>query len=153
MKGDPWPQELVERMMSLMKDGTRTIPQMASELGVSRNAVIGKMHRLKMAVSGSFKPRPKGRTPKPKLIGHSDRFDPERAKARVRKPMPQFVAEPVVRRPIDVPVPPSLNFSLVALTDKHCHWPHGDGPNWDFCGHPVEDGPYCAAHKRLAVGR
>lgn len=136
-----WTDERVDRLKTLYAEGL-SCSQIASEIGhVSRNSIIGKVHRLKLErrgansnrlVNGS-KPGPK---PKPKA---------ERAfRPRVTHESPEIKA---MRCAEVVP----LNIGLEALNETTCKWPYGDGP-WTFCGNGALKGlPYCASHQALGT--
>lgn len=146
-----WTDERVELLKRLWADGL-SASQIAAELGgVTRNAVIGKVHRL--SLSGRAKqtnaaPRPRrARAPRaqrpqrPMTIGNT-------ALKVERAPQPRRlqVAEDVV-----VPIP--LRTPLLALGEKTCRWPIGDPTEEDFsfCGHaPRDSAPYCEYHSRVA---
>lgn len=60
--------------------------------------------------------------------------------------------KPTAIKPAAVsPAGPPLNLSLNDLEPHHCRWPYGDGP-FVFCGHPKDEGSYCAYHARQARG-
>jgi GcrA cell cycle regulator len=110
----------------------------AGALGLTRNAVIGKVSRMNLSAEGGVprsraapKPKPK---PKPKL-----------------KP-----PAPLMRPAVPVPdvAPLSLNVDIMALTSTACKWPVNDGNPYRFCGvgKPAEGGPYCAFHASVASG-
>jgi GcrA cell cycle regulator len=145
-----WSDHRVEQLKKLWEAGL-SASQIAAELGnVTRNAVIGKVHRLGLA----------GR---PKLVS----FD---RPPRERKPrMARFVQEP--RRPTRVAlalaeavaveatptydnvVPISQRLALVDLNEAVCHFPIGDpaSPDFFFCGgKALPSLPYCAHHSRIA---
>ena len=144
-----WTDERVELLKKLWAEGL-SASQIAAELGgVTRNAVIGKVHRLQL--SGRAKqnggPRPHraraartARAPRPMTIGNT-------ALKLERAPMPR-------RIPIeDIVVPIPLRKSILALNEKTCRWPIGDPTDEDFsfCGHnPRESSPYCEYHARVA---
>ena len=152
-----WTDERVELLKKLWADGL-SASQIASQLGgVTRNAVIGKVHRLNL--SGRAKPastqtrprkarqstapasRPSSR---PMVSGNNAlKMQPTPAPRRVQ-----------VQVPIeDLVVPISLKVSLLALNDQMCKWPIGDPgtENFHFCGHRNFNGlPYCEYHSRLA---
>lgn len=145
-----WTDERVELLKRLWADGL-SASQIAAELGgVTRNAVIGKVHRL--ALSGRAKqsgtPRPRRpraprqpRAARPVTIGNT-------ALKIQRAPMPRRL--PVLE---DVVVPIPLKKSIVELNEHTCRWPLGDPTEeaFSFCGHePRESGPYCEYHSRVA---
>ncbi len=147
-----WTDERVERLGKLWIEG-RSASQIAAELGegVSRNAVIGKIHRLGLA----------GRT-MPPLGSEPDRPKPKVAvKAPSRSPAVE--AEPVRDiRPFvqpraiqasDVVIPFSDRVTIMDLRETMCKWPLGDptSSEFRFCGCRSQGGaPYCTAHARVA---
>lgn len=160
-----WTEERVELLKKLWAEGL-SASQIAAQLGgVSRNAVIGKVHRLKLsgrARSTSSAPRAKkaprassGGTRTPSRAGSGRSMSAPTIGATALKP--QYVAEAVAEaelRPIeDIVVPIPRKLTLVELTDRTCKWPIGDPLNEDFhfCGHDSdESSPYCTYHARLA---
>ena len=157
-----WTDERVEQLKKLWSEGL-SASQIAAQLGgVSRNAVIGKVHRLKLSSRGRATAAP-ARQKKP--------AQPTAAKAPVR-PAPvarpvaqsigsnalqtQFNAEPAPRQPVrnvDNVLPISRHLQLVQLNDRTCKWPNGDplSEDFNFCGNDAPDtGPYCAFHARIA---
>ena len=162
-----WTDERVETLRRLWAEGL-SASQLAAQLGgVSRNAVIGKVHRLKLSSRGRAAPaqaRQKKPASKPNGAPKAPTKGPSGGGSRA---MPQsigatalsaeFDAEPVARqahRPSqDVVIPISRRLKLVELTDRTCKWPNGDPLHEDFhfCGHAsAETGPYCAYHAKLA---
>ncbi len=105
-----------------------------------RNAVIGKVHRLKLAgretVEACRPPRPRKTT---------DRVAWNKSERMERAPQPAAPQAPP--KPIE---PVSLEIPIIELRPGQCKWPHGDGP-FLFCGHTADAGAvYCAFHKRIA---
>jgi GcrA cell cycle regulator len=150
-----WTDERVELLKKLWSDGL-SASQIATQLGgVSRNAVIGKVHRL--SLSGRAKPAATGPRPPRKPRPASPPRHPRAyiagntALKMHAHPVPRRAPNPV---PIeDLVVPISLNVSLVALNDQMCKWPIGDpgADGFHFCGHRNFNGlPYCEYHARLA---
>ena len=175
-----WTDERVEVLKKMWGEG-QSASVIAKELGgVTRNAVIGKVHRLGLSnrvTSTTAKPAAK-----------------EKAKAQVRAkpaapatpaapPKPAApatetvrVTPPAVRKiiPAGQPLPPqpsaneispealakvsevektAKKISLMELTEKTCKWPVGDPATEDFwfCGLAVKAGkPYCEAHVGVA---
>ncbi|MBZ0230036.1 MAG: GcrA cell cycle regulator [Bauldia sp.] len=152
-----WTDERVELLKKLWIDGL-SASQIAAQLGgVTRNAVIGKVHRLNL----SGRAKPASTTPRPRKAGRAA-SPPPRPSARTyvagntalkihAHPAPRRVPSPV---PIeDLVVPISLNVSLMDLNDSMCKWPIGDptAENFCFCGHRNFNGlPYCEYHSRIA---
>lgn len=175
-----WTDERVETLKKMWGEG-KSASQIAKELGgVTRNAVIGKVHRLglsnrnggggssaakteakeKPAAAAKPIPAPKP-APEPK---------PEPIAAAPSAPVP--FRKPIV--PAGQPLPPqpstneispealakvnevekkALKLSLMELTERTCKWPVGDPATDDFwfCGLPSQAGkPYCEAHIGVA---
>lgn len=148
-----WTDDRVEQLKKLWESGL-SASQIAAELGnVTRNAVIGKVHRL--GLSGRAKspstttPRPRKARPAPHMV-------------RVARPVSRgntalataFEAE-VEPDPIAVDnvVPMAQRLTLLQLNESTCHWPIGDPSSSDFyfCGgRALQSLPYCAHHSRIA---
>lgn len=153
-----WTDERVELLKRLWAEGL-SASQIAGQMGgVSRNAVIGKVHRLKLAGRG----RASASQPRQKKV-----MQPGVSKAPPRPPRPMtttvganalqvmFDAEPVAMRRAaeDVVVPISRKLGLLDLTEKTCKWPNGDplSETFSFCGNDAgESSPYCKYHARVA---
>ncbi len=147
-----WTDERVELLKRLWAEGL-SASQVAGQLGgVTRNAVIGKVHRLSLsarAKSGGGLPRqhrPKAPRPqrpqRPLTIGNN-------ALKMSALPQPRRLPAPIEN--VVVPIP--LRASILTLTDRTCKWPIGDPTDeaFCFCGHePRDPSPYCTYHARLA---
>ena len=160
-----WTDERVELLRKLWSEGL-SASQIAAQLGgVSRNAVIGKVHRLKLSSRGRTTAAPARQ--KKAVQGTTVQKSVARAAATATRHVTssigatalqvQFDAEPVARqvlRPVqDVVVPISRRLELTQLTERTCKWPNGDplAEDFNFCGNDVgESGPYCGYHSRLA---
>ncbi|MDZ5697146.1 GcrA family cell cycle regulator [Chelativorans sp. M5D2P16] len=156
-----WTDERVELLKKLWAEGL-SASQIAAQLGgVSRNAVIGKVHRLKLSSRG----RATSTAPRQKTSGSSG--GGTRRQQRSTRPVATSVGATALKvrfeedavayqdlRPVeDVVVPISRNLQLVELTERTCKWPNGDPLETDFsfCGNDTgETGPYCTFHSRLA---
>jgi GcrA cell cycle regulator len=150
-----WTDERVELLKKLWSDGL-SASQIAAQLGgVTRNAVIGKVHRLSLsgrAKPASSTPRPrKARPATPHRPGSRAFVSGNNALKVHAQPAPRRTPAPV---PIeDLVVPISLNVSLLALNDQMCKWPIGDpgADGFHFCGHRSFNSlPYCEYHSRVA---
>jgi len=139
-----WSEPRVTTLRTLWLDGL-SASQIAKQLGgVTRNAVIGKIHRL--GLSGRGAPSKPGRAP---------RISPPRTTSRVRRAPPARAAPVAPPRPVPpAPAPegPGLVADLVHLGAHACKWPIGDpkSPDFTFCGRRT-DGRYCAAHEAVGV--
>ena len=146
-----WTDERVELLKKLWADGL-SASQIANELGsVTRNAVIGKVHRL--GLSGRAKslsssaPRPR----KPRA--HSLlRVRPQMRGNTALALSYEFDHEPE-QELIENIIPIGQRCSLLELTEDKCRWPIGDPgqPDFFFCGGKTTTGiPYCGYHARVA---
>ena len=173
-----WTDERVELLKKLWSDGL-SASQIAAQLGgVSRNAVIGKVHRLKLSGRGkTTKTTSRTKKPAETIVNNvasavrANRPTPAQpvAAAVAAASQPQassigatalkmeFVADAVSevkeQPSTDVVVPMSRHLSLLQLSENTCKWPVGDPLSEDFyfCGADAgESGPYCAFHAKLA---
>ena len=132
-----WSDDRVEQLKSLWTEGL-SASQIARALGgVTRNAVIGKVHRLGLA--GRASP---SRSERPRVA-----MSPKPASMRSHVP-----AAPVVEEdPLQLE---DGNFATVlTISDRMCRWPIGDpsATEFHFCGRAPKSGsPYCEAHARKA---
>ena len=156
-----WTNEIVEQLKQHWIDG-KSASQIASLLGngVTRNAVIGKVHRLGLSgratAPSATIPRPRRTAPPPahRVAGPRLGSSPPRvmrgatALALAAETLPE-VQEPEFE---SVVVPMSLRVTIVELKESMCRWPLGDPATSEFryCGSPAASGPYCAYHGGLA---
>ena len=147
-----WTDERVESLKKLWLDGI-SASQIAKQLGgVTRNAVIGKVHRL--GLSGRATPsqpaRPVFKAPRPPRPVSTAPAMPR----RVAAPAPIAAAPAVVAEtPLPVLVEERGSATVLTLGAHMCKWPIGD-PSTDeftFCGkRSGDEGPYCVEHARVA---
>ena len=175
-----WTDERVEILKKMWGEG-QSASQIAKELGgVTRNAVIGKVHRLGLSNRATSNSSAKSE-PKPKAAPKAE----AKAAAPKEAPSPK-AAEPAAEKPSNVtplrrqiipagqPLPPqpsaneispealarvseiekkAKKLTLLELTERTCKWPVGDPatPDFWFCGLPTQTGkPYCEAHVGVA---
>ncbi len=153
-----WTEERVARLSKLWADGL-SASQVAAELGgVTRNAVIGKVHRL--GLSGRVKPAASSTSRTKRRTQSSARYKARSGRSTARTSGANALkldvdAEIRYRpKPIeDVVIPISKKLELMNLTEDTCKWPTGDPqrPGFSFCGHKSkETTPYCEYHSKLA---
>ncbi len=133
-----WTDEKVQKLKDLWKKG-HTASQIAQMLGdTTRNAVIGKAHRLNL----------EARAPSKSLNNAGGSSNPQKVQ---RRPSQQ----PLTRKQkfqsilLDKNFEPEKPKSLEELTEKTCKWPigHPNEESFYFCGRkPEEDFPYCKLH-------
>jgi GcrA cell cycle regulator len=134
-----WTQERVETLKKLWAQGLSASLIASCMGGVTRNAVIGKVCRLRL-------PQRKSREcykPQRKPLWR------ERTVTRAPKSVPTFI-------PVAEPIPAHSDVARVdfeGLEPHHCRWPVGEPgkPGFGFCGHSRAEGlPYCAGHAQRA---
>ncbi|MGH6986510.1 MAG: GcrA family cell cycle regulator [Caulobacteraceae bacterium] len=142
-----WTDERVETLKKLWLDGL-SASQIAKHLGgVTRNAVIGKVHRL--GLSGRATPSQPSRTlfktprpPRPAVSSGS----------HLRRPVERHVVSHPAPKPAPYVEQPGTA-TVLTLGAHMCKWPIGDpsSDSFTFCGRrAAEEGPYCVEHARLA---
>jgi GcrA cell cycle regulator len=145
-----WTDERVETLRKLWLDGL-SASQIAKQLGgVTRNAVIGKVHRL--GLSGRATPsqpaRPVFKAPRPArpvMSAPQPHRRPAELAATPAEPPPAPRVAPYVEQPGTA--------TVLTLGAHMCKWPIGDpaADGFTFCGRRSStEGPYCAEHARLA---
>jgi GcrA cell cycle regulator len=148
-----WTEDRVGALKKLWLEG-QSASQIAKALGggVTRNAVIGKVHRLG-------------------LSGRAAPSQPARATFRPARPRPAqpVMAQPSAPRRIEAvaprpngpvpptpPAPPIVDLpgtaTVMTLGAHMCKWPIGDPSSreFSFCGRRASEGVYCVEHARVA---
>lgn len=151
-----WTDERVELLKKLWSEGL-SASQIAGRLGgVTRNAVIGKVHRLGLS----------GRATTSRIKSHRPRArEASAVKRTVRPARPAVAGNPAVRAlytPETEPFSPAVEELVIplherktiqTLTGSCCRWPIGDPQlaEFHFCGKEKVAGlPYCEHHARRA---
>jgi GcrA cell cycle regulator len=148
-----WTDERVEALKKLWSEGL-SASHIAAELGgVTRNAVIGKVHRLGLAGRAksptSSAPRPR----KPRPHGHMLRVSRPSVRGNTALAHAYELEAEAEPELVDNVIPMGQRRTLLELTESTCHWPIGDPgqPDFFFCGgQTVANLPYCAYHSRVA---
>ena len=155
-----WTDERVEILKKLWTEGL-SASQIANRLGgVTRNAVIGKVHRLGLSgrttTSRAKAPRPRRRAaPKTTSRGGGGVFRSQGNTALKAYYEADPDAEPnLVPAPVEeLVIPLHERASILTLKENMCRWPIGDPGEDDFhfCGRSSDQGtPYCEFHSRVA---
>ena len=139
-----WTDERVELLTDLWGKGL-SASQIAGQLGgVTRNAVIGKVHRLglpKRGTASRIYSKPKKSKPKQKSTPLLFR-SPELPRA-------------VIYNGLRFPPQPKQLVAFTDLKKGQCKFIHGDpakGKAWGYCGKPTEPGSsYCADCDRIVT--
>jgi GcrA cell cycle regulator len=170
-----WTEERVELLKKLWMEGL-SASQIAGILGegVTRNAVIGKVHRLKL--SGRAKPassaprvrsapRSNGVRRLPSSSGRTSSSIGGMMKSRsmgggggihgatALKLDQEFETDVYIAPVQELEIPEAQRLTLLQLNEQTCKWPIGDPltPDFFFCGgHAEENKPYCEFHSRRA---
>ena len=140
----PWTPERIEQLRNCVSSGL-SCSQIAAEIGVTRNAVIGKIHRLGLS---SGRPAAPARSCPPRA--RRPRHSPQRQYLRL-----MFAQAPGVAGEDAEPAAVEImqRCSLLELAPNKCRWPLGDPCAADFayCGNEAVAGfSYCAGHARMA---
>lgn len=156
-----WTDKRIELVKKFWAKGW-SARQIAAELccGITRNAVIGKVHRL--GLSGRAKSSP----PFGPKINPNPRPYKKRASKRLMDERGVMNNGPATAEQLDVAravyedaneVMESYRSALVCSIDElsvdTCRWPLGDPstPDFRYCGErPLTSLPYCGSHSRMA---
>ena len=140
-----WTAERVELLKSRFEAGL-SCREIADDIGVSRNAVIGKLSRLNLTREESGDRRRPAR--KDAANGHRPR-----TVRSLRSRMLLTLCADSQPAADDEPIHNEHCCSLLELSDERCRWPISTPGAEDFCfcgNTPIEGLPYCAGHTRLA---
>jgi GcrA cell cycle regulator len=172
-----WTDDRVEVLKKMWGEG-KSASQIAKELGgVTRNAVIGKVHRLglsnrsggaspakpaaKEKIAAKAKPTTKPKSP----VMETQAAVPATTKPHVRPKLVVTAGQPLPPQPSANEISPEAlasvrevektakRLTVMQLTERTCKWPVGDPATEDFwfCGLPSQAGkPYCEAHVGVA---
>lgn len=168
-----WTEELIAQLRGLWDEG-RSTAEIGRQIGMSKNAVVGKAHRLNLPPRPSPIRRESGLQPaRPRTIALRGPTLPPLGAVSGERRGPQPVPKP--ETPLKVPpvpplnkpaavagdaAPPSLPVAAVGPAPRGrefaCCWPLGEPGTrgFHFCGAAALVGkPYCAQHAQLAYVR
>jgi hypothetical protein len=161
-----WPRERVEKLLVLLQDDRRlSSREMGAILGVSRNAVIGKVGRmgLKMPIAideqamlaihlANVKRREMAR-----LKTDHELWQALPGERRERVPPIQLKLSQAPPEPPPEPIKDTAGeyYTPETVPNSGCRFPYGDpshGP-FHYCGHPGKDRshPWCDFHQKIVL--
>lgn len=172
-----WTDDRIALLKRMWKEG-KSAADIAKALGkgVTRNAVIGKAHRMGLSgrpapvkKSVEIKKAPPKAAPKIQAKETKPAVKPGKSVAPVKaapvkpvlpaKAAPANAARPPARE-VEPPrrmekeaIPPGGGVALIDLSERMCKWPIGDPrePDFTFCGRAIRPGtPYCPEHAAAA---
>ena len=165
-----WTDEMVEDLKKMWHEGLTT-GEIGKRLNVSKNSIVGKVHRL--GLSGRPSPikkkddsEKKEKTTEP--VVKAEKAEKTEKAAKEEKAPAKLKAEKSVKTEADAPKEEKIEFSkshakpeinrhgktmLTDLDNHTCRWPIGDpkDENFHFCGKKVKIGQtYCDEHANIA---
>jgi len=144
-----WDDDRVAALKQLWADGL-SASQIAAELGggISRNAVVGKVHRLRLAGRMRHDPAGGGVVRERKKRKRKAAFCRLSLEGGAQIAAAEFAAIEA-SAVTDAEIPEAQRLTLLELRDGACRWPigHPGSADFFFCGgEAVADKPYCAGH-------
>lgn len=158
-----WTDQQIQSLKKMWGNGF-SASDIAKQLGggMTRNAVIGKAHRLKLSVSAPATKQIDGAAVAAATANTMAGIQRASTKKRVMlRPLPPVqtpshsTPQEVVKetlRALDNKARPE-GISVTKAGERHCRWPIGDprSPDFRFCGCEAHEGlPYCLDHARVA---
>jgi GcrA cell cycle regulator len=127
-----WTDERIDTLRQLLADGL-SASQMGDVLGCSRNAILGKIHRLGLSCRQATAVHNPVKGIRPR------RSRPPQSEPRLPRvtfvPLPELL--PIPDHPVE----------LLNLAEHHCRYPYDVDGGFLFCGRvKLADLPYCAGH-------
>ncbi|MEM6898920.1 MAG: GcrA family cell cycle regulator [Pseudomonadota bacterium] len=152
-----WTEDRVDALKKLWAEG-HSASQIAKQLGgVTRNAVIGKVHRLGLSgratPSRPVKRPPRLARPKPQFASASSAKTIETKDKQQSSERAIAAAEKAALAALPpLPLKDGEAATILTIRDSMCKWPIGDpaDPKFAFCGRKAECGPYCKEHAKVA---
>lgn len=159
-----WTDEMVDQLRAMWVEGLTT-GEIGKRLGVSKNSIVGKVHRL--GLSGRPSPIKKkedndseaeaSETAAKQVKEKAAPKEPKPIKVKAEKPAPAPAPVEKAAEKTECPAKPSHHHNgktmLTDLDNHTCRWPLGDpkDENFHFCGKKVRIGQtYCDEHANIA---
>ena len=159
-----WTPELIKDLKRLWNKGLTTV-EIGNRIGMSKNAVVGKAHRLGL----EGRPSPIKREKKKiylevETVAKKENPKAENVRETVTEELSEsfesssFPPEEILKAEPIIEMPKSKKgkrkgVQLVDLKPTSCRWPEGDpkDPDFCFCGHECVNGKiYCEEHCAVA---
>jgi GcrA cell cycle regulator len=156
--GSYWTAERIEQLKRLWAEGL-SASQVAAQIGgVTRSAVLGKVHRLGLAERTQVNPSAAPRPSKPDLPSETGGISEPAPPQSSAPPTPAVAAVAHAAKPAtceqqELAIPLSERVTILDLREAMCRWPLGDPATAEFrfCGARVSTNlPYCTPHAALA---
>ncbi len=145
-----WTDQAVSTLHSSWADGHSTA-EIGRRMGITKNAVAGKAHRLKLA----GRPSPMGS--KPSTVAKIKRGTQRSGRSRETRPVVAAAALSPAPPTSPAPARVAARPAPLALSSRACcQWPIGEPGSAGFhlCDEPaLASRPYCEAHCRKAYVR
>lgn len=150
-----WDEADVELLKRVWSQG-KSVTVIAGMLRRTRNAIVGKVHRLKLGTHKTYE-RKDHPLPKPRIAASTKNTTPTRHRSTATKatdaPLNAYlhsgapsVPLPVFAHPETALVPGGIDF--MELTDHTCKFALTENTPHRFCGMPTEHGSWCPAHRK-----
>jgi len=140
-----WTDENVEKLRQLWDEGL-SASEIAKRLGITKNSVVGKVHRLCLTARQSpIKNKDVPETKVEPVVEIAPQIIEEKVEVEIVEEVKPIVEKRYKRSP--------NNVKLMELDSHTCRWPIGDPRDEDFCfcGKKVRSGKtYCDEHSAIA---
>lgn len=141
-----WTEEMVEGLRQMWLEGL-TANEIAKKLGVSKNSIVGKVHRLCLKARPSpIKKKEEDAAPVAAVVEEATIETPEEILPEENVPVMEVKTPKKVHKG-------AHHVKLMELDSHTCRWPLGDPRDEDFCfcGKKVRMGQtYCEEHANMA---
>lgn len=148
-----WPMDDIAELERMWSEG-HSATAIGVALGRSRNAILGKVHRLKLSARRVRTRKPIERradrlspklSPRPKVAAKRERAVPPPPPLNEAPKPPRYIPKEQLRKPL-----PGSNPHAVLIETTGCKFPVGEYP-FHWCNEPKVAGKsYCAAHCAVA---
>jgi GcrA cell cycle regulator len=170
MANADWTPSILSKMKAYLAKGMSTA-EIGAKIGMSKNAVVGKLNRLGWNAKSQNSPMPKAKSPKPKAqspkpVGKIKKAVSRQLAEKTKKPAAPVKKVPAIKTPVKKasgkPDTKTLaahqriiqhSLEMANMRPDQCRWPIGDpdSAGFHFCGEKVFAGkPYCYEHCRQA---